>query len=837
MKKIFKKGLSIFLCTLIVFSSLGTVVAFAVGYPDGVTEKKALNAIDGTDTLLENAVPTMTGKSLSALISETLYSDSTLSNLLLGIYTSMEEQGDMISSLGIDCSTSALAYALSAYPDVSEAVKKSGSWSKVKLDGVSWGVSDKADFTDALSEILSPFNGLLYALLCDGDYKMNRFITVNGDHGYGNSIIPLLNAIGCENVMSQSLFELEAKENPNNMIKNIMGAVLTLVERIAANPADELTGILPEFGYFVDSGEFNSCYQKLLSPITSNPLVEIAVFLDVFGLKSLVNLDPNQLITSLGEGAEGGLKLAEIDFNAFASCGEMTDKGYVPDKGLAFVELVKWLGACLELNADGLGTQGGLSLTNSDMLVNIVINLFNTVALPEAQGMLYPEFTSGSVENTTKLTDANLEKVYNQIDGLLDQFVKEGGVNNSIGEIISSSIYTNANLSSVVIGIYGAMEEAGLTSVLQLMGIDATPKGVASKVTGYGNASGVLNGASSWAKVSPESLTWGIYSGSRRNFQNALTASLRPLMPVLRALLAGQDMVIMGSATVPGNDGYNTAVIPLLEALGCNPDSILTYRDFKSKANGDGVLNNILNPVFDLIDSLAAEPVKTIIDVIPNIVYFAQSGSLEKCIENLLLPLSAIMGEDLASMGLSFDISSLMGDLDINSLVGSLLGDGIKMAELDFELLTSLGTPVEKVSKAVKAGQSVKYTYIESNKSSIVFLILKFVSQTMKLPGNDQLLMGLMGDSGNMAFDISSITAELENKTEDEFIEWIYNLFFKDRVVSQKVEAEKYSPNIIYEPEEEKISPVAVVLIVLVFVGAAAVGVVFFTKKKPFAKA
>jgi XTP/dITP diphosphohydrolase len=132
-------------------------------------------------------------------------------------------------------------------------------------------------------------------------------------------------------------------------------------------------------------------------------------------------------------------------------------------------------------------------------------------------------------------------------------------------------------------------------------------------------------------------------------------------------VLAGENMVILDSITITGADGYNTAIIPVLEALGCNPLTIKSYNYYKNHAYGDGVLKNVLDPVFDKLDKLADKPVQTIVDILPNVVYFMESGSLEKCISNLLLPITSMINRVPGVIDFNVDVTELTKSLDLNT--------------------------------------------------------------------------------------------------------------------------------------------------------------------------
>ena len=85
---------------------------------------------------------------------------------------------------------------------------------------------------------------------------------------------------------------------------------------------------------------------------------------------------------------------------------------------------------------------------------------------------------------------------------------------------------------------------------------------------------------SSWSKVNLNGVSWGFYNGRRTGFENAFVATLRPLYPLLEVVLRGKTITFMESIKITGGEGYNTAIIPVLEALGCNSRNIKTYNQY-----------------------------------------------------------------------------------------------------------------------------------------------------------------------------------------------------------------------------------------------------------------
>lgn len=851
MKKNLKKVISLILCELVAFSCFSqvAVAGYTTDYPQGVTAEEALTAVKGTDKLLNNLLPSLMGGTLEEMVKPMLFSDESLSDFVVSLYVGLSETSSEMEMIGLDASVFAVAQGLGDYPDVQKALLTASSWEEVNLEGVEWGINGKDEFATAFAKALSPFDDIFYTLLCSGTYAISSFIKIDGANGYENAVVPMLQALKCTDMINQAEFTAQANADRSNMLKNILLPIFTLLEKVFDAPMDTLTDVLPGFAYFVESGEMDACMDALLSPIFSNPLVEIAVFLKILDLDSMKFDMDEMLTTGISDMAgESGLQLAPFDLKRLSTCGSHNGMEFQSDKGRALVEILRWLFDTLKLNKNSLpqlmkdlgGSEapastdmlGGLLDNDTDALVGAIILLFTPAKLNAPEMMVYPAIAQTIVQFTPNLTEENYKKVLNEVDDLLDDFVKEGGSYKSIEALLSNAIYTNANINAVMTGIYGAMEKEGLLDLLVLLGIDASPKGVAEVIRNdYPNAYNALVKADSWEKVS-KNISFGFYNGSRRGFQNAFLAVLRPLNPLLKVVLAGEDLVIADAITLKGADGYNTGVIPILEALGCKESSIKTYTQYVNDKSKDALLNNIADPVFDLLDEIFDNPVKTLTRILPNVVYFLNSGSLDKCLSNLLIPVTALTSRMSGVVDMELDAGALTKELDMNKLLGGMLeGTGMKIAEFDINSLAGIGTKVEKQSKSTFNGNFVKYSYIEADQTGVLMSILRLLAKTLKMPGNENLLVGTMA-GGNDTFSTysASIGEQFKEMTEDELIEWLYNLLFKERAQIEIVVDDEYNPTIIYtEPAKD--------YTVLYIVGgfalvAGVIGIILFCNRK-----
>ena len=168
----------------------------------------------------------------------------------------------------------------------------------------------------------------------------------------------------------------------------------------------------------------------------------------------------------------------------------------------------------------------------------------------------------------------------------------------------------------------------------------------------------------------------------------------------------------------------------------------------------------------------------------------------------------------------------------MNKLLGGMLeGTGMKIAEFDINSLAGIGTKTEKQSKSTFNGNYVKYSYIEADQTGVLLTLLRVLAKTLKMPGNENLLVGSMA-GGNETFSTysASIGEQFATMTEDELIEWLYNLLFKERAQIEIVVDDEYNPTIIYkEPTKD--------YTILYIVGgfalvAGVIGIILFCNRK-----
>lgn len=821
-----KKGRKVIsLLTVILLTVLSLMPgALAVTYPEGVTKEQISATIDKTDIIIKTFAESTKEGSLKNLVLPQIYKDEVLSSLAIGIYSAVEENADSISSIGLDISTKGVAKNLGAYPEVKEKLEKYDKWSEVSLENASWGVKDKESFTKAAAAVLSPFNDLLYALLCGGRYSVNALIGFEGAKGYETAIVPTLKSLGCESVTDSSVFYAEAKENKNTMLENIIGDLFLLAERALDAPCDVLTDILPGIAYFLEEGGLDEAVATLIEPLRLQ-LFSISTFIKVETILSFIQdsesytqnftLNFNDILAS------SGLEMAEIDLKEIASCGIVSDSGeIVSDKAATFTVLLRWIVDTAKVNRETLEKSFGadsaeikkiidnLMAKDTDDIIELLVRLLNdTEGEYNNYAWTFTAFEALSVSYTQNLSKEKFRRVVDGIDELLDQVIAEGGEYKTVKEALSPEIYSNKLVSTLVCEIYGMLSGEDLKAVGAIAGLDISPAALAAELTEmrFSNTRYLLSRASSWKKVNANALTWGFRNGDKDGFIKAVCAALRPMEDILAMVLCQGKIQLLGSIDVYGSNGYNTAVIPLLEALGCDSDSILTYEEYKKASEKGKGIEAIAEALTGLIERFLEKPVYTLTEILPNLLYFINGGGIEICLENLMYPFTALLKE--VGMENMLDMSEMM-DIDIEAILSDMLKDnefGIDISALDINEYAKMGEAVTVKSKRAVGSEFADITYIKADQTAIMVSIMRFLAEIMKDPEADILgrLMGAAGDNEMVASFVGGISEDLDSMTVDETVEWMYKLFFRERPIVEETVQEDYLPTIIYEPESK----------------------------------
>lgn len=851
LKTVCKRALSVILCLAMVCAAALPSFAAGVTFPEGVTEQTASQSVDKTDLLIKNALKQLQNTTLTKLVMPMLYSDETLSAILINIYSSFGEQENALSVLGVDVSTKNVASALAAYPSVSQALSEASDWSSVNLENASWGVSDKTGFKNAVASMFTPLDELIYVIMCSGTYRRG-FITVKGDNGYQNGIVPMLEAIGCTSILPDSQFKAEADADRSTMIKNIIDSVFSMLERVLAAPAGTLCEIGPNMAYFMNNGGMDDCIKALINPLK----VGIGGYITLFtgsALSSLIGgssedtADGKSTVSSVISAftASGDMKLAELDTELLASCGTVENGTVTADKGEAYVVLFSWLIETVKLNQDKLLAEldsdeaetikpilSSLFQKSTDELLALLVELLTK---QEGEDTEYqwaqPAFTPGSITYTPNLTRENFQKVVDGIDETMSEFIAESGEYKNISQAVSSAIFSSGTVTKLVCMLYGQLSSGEMKDAAKLLSLPSSPASFAASLgSEYAKAKAAISRYSSWEKLEKAEINWGFQTGDSNGFEKALTAALSPFEPMLNMLLRGGKIELLGAVSLCGTSGYNTAVIPMLEAFGCPSDSIVTYAEFKADNSQNACVKNIVAPITALLKKIADKPIYTLTEILPNMIFFLSNGSMTQCLDNLLVPVTQLLNKlSVSSEQLGLDKIKSMDLLsEISSMIPEMMQDSMTLPAPDLKQLAGLGQLEAVSGKATYQGNACQTYYVKADQPAVMLTLLRYFVSGMKDPENADFLTGMMagdssGDNNMFATYSANIGTEMEKMTVDETVEWLYKLFFRDRAVSQTAGGEDYAPTILYVESKKGIAGKVISVLVLLLLMAAVV--------------
>lgn len=829
--KTIRKVLSVVLALVLVFSSLSAgMMAFAaeektgvVDLPDGVTEEATTQVLSALDEVVKSeAVASLLSPgaeslndAVNKLISDNLFTDAIVNQIAKAVYpmiqdaiNNLENVPDVLKdyiftvmkdTIGLYVKPADVATQIDdKYSDAKAAIAAAGdNWANVNWDNVKWGVTDRDSFIDALGNALNGLNSVLRAALSgdtlEGQVKLGILplatVKITGCNAYADIVLPLLQHIGAD---ALTVEEYKAGDSTVEMLGNILNPLLDRVDSMTSgSPVTDLVDLLPTLGYIITNQLHVTAIQKLVVSIgISDAMDWVTWYTTQVNVGDLV-LDAmpqikdaagiNDLLESAITSQVPGFKWSDIDFELLSTLGKYTavdntngGKSFEIEAYRADV-LVTVLRYALDTARDnkallvdmiGDETVAGLLDTVFAMENDEIISFLYSLFSPNYDLVNYeyntPAIEKYKVDYGTQFTKEQIAQLVPTLDTLVGTLLPGG-----LQSMISSNLYTNNIVNTLVKEAYSAIEGAGaeVSQVLGLLGVDVTPKGLASLLTEkeFATAKAAFEKADSWADVDFSKVSYGFTDGDRDGFTNALVAVLRPVSSLLDFILTDENLVLFDAVTLKGGNGYNTAIIPLLEALGCT--DIKTYDEYKKSvaADHDNLILDILNPILDLVEDIAATPLDGITKILPNIAYFVDSNNVSVFVANLIAPVNSL----LAQAG--FDITKeldVLNDIDLDELLNGLLAQvlpeniNIVLSDIDLHKVASLGTLTDFTSKRVDAdGKFVASKKVVADQADVLVTVLRYVLGLLQIEENyntvNNLLAGLLPE--NMTGIVTSI--------------------------------------------------------------------------------
>ena len=373
---------------------------------------------------------------INDLLGGSLYNSSNvvaIQNLLVGIIeniTKLEVEGVVVGGY------------------IADVIKTTGlaDIAKVAEVKVPEFTADREQFVTYLCEILEPLSGLLKYLLADEDISFfvrkngTKAITLYGAEGYATGIIPLLEVLGCEDVVTSDDYYAALENGENDvLITSILNPLLNRVDEIIANPAEELIAILPNLIYFINSNGVDKVVKNTLNAVFSllsaiEPIAKIDLY-EIIGI-DFADLDFNKLFNMLLDlvAEKTGYEFEDLGIDALSELSVGKLESYTSANGKTAYRMVYAEGES--------GTKTEMVVTLERLLVTFIMHENNRDMLV---GLLKDNL--GMSDDAAKYIDAILDVIaeyaVNTADGMDSTlyliytiyYVADTGVGNAAGSM------------------------------------------------------------------------------------------------------------------------------------------------------------------------------------------------------------------------------------------------------------------------------------------------------------------------------------------------------------------------------------------------------------------
>ena len=149
--------------------------------------------------------------------------------------------------------------------------------------------NDRTKFTETVCDILAPLDPVLKWALCNKDFSFfvdeegKNIVTLLGGEGYAYGVIPILEVLGCDNILTKEEYYAAADNDSKAMLTNILNPLFDRLDEIMAKPADEILEMLPAVIYFINSNGLDTCFKNALHAVYGllnaiEPLVEVDLY-------------------------------------------------------------------------------------------------------------------------------------------------------------------------------------------------------------------------------------------------------------------------------------------------------------------------------------------------------------------------------------------------------------------------------------------------------------------------------------------------------------------------------------------------------------------------------
>ena len=743
-------------------------------YANNWTEDKADAIVEGAGDIVDSVMSAL-GKEgtlsdvLGGLIGGALNNETinSLKTTLAGLGETLgEDTAALLSNvLGID---------LGAFADIEIPAFEDG---------------DVVGFFSALKALLEPFSPVFAILFGEDFTALEGIIDIKGYDTYPKAIKQLFDALGID--------QIDEETEPEDALGAILDAVGAKVDSLlSGNVVKNILGLVPNLVYYIDSNALGVGIFNLLLPIQ--------VVIDT--IRPIYDIDIMELIGSLGSSEDSeepsgiGAVLGQIDFDNFtmASIIGIVDEQF----GTNLTESTLMTYAVPALYADKVGDKVGdftSSVSEADTLTILLSGLIEALQTETASGktngeILFNEiggedavatyekiFAIFTAQETT-VENINWDYMYNDGEIRLDSFAlpeyTESGIinylsyNNAWNEDLAN--YLDDNLETIVSDVLEATgNDAGfLTELLSgLINDNLYTDDLANKLIEA--IGGLLSGLDSQLiSVADILLDTDLQNASfepvsgitdSASFIDKVASALAPADRLLAFVLFGEgyrffygndgeDLLVLD-----GGEAYDSALVPVLEALGVDMPSKEEFLNDDESYNADAALRAVLTAVAARLDEIAADPINEILALLPNVIYFINADGVKAVLNNTLAPFDA-----LVRLVTGNEEGSLIGDIygvpsddlttaNIMTIIENAAGIEFTDTEKQFLPMFYIGG-AEKIESAngLPAFRLV-YPDESSARRDMITILAAFLIETVKYKDNVTIFKDILPENAYQA--------------------------------------------------------------------------------------
>ncbi|MBR5497055.1 MAG: hypothetical protein IKV76_03650 [Clostridia bacterium] len=219
---------------------------------------------------------------------------------------------------------------------------------------------------------------------------------------------------------------------------------------------------------------------------------------------------------------------------------------------------------------------------------------------------------------------------------------------------------------------------------------------------------------------------WGVYD--QESFLETLSCVLEPLLPLLQTALCGasynesasnaayatinkitynlggflpisvSDVAANGDIvlSIAPLNLYSSVIVPLFHVLG-----IQDVPTLRTNASADQIVKAIFGTLLNRVEEIIESPLTSILDILPNLVYFLSMDSVQEIINGLVITLNIAFELEIDSSN-SGDLAKILGAINIEGLINDMLKFDLDLNLADMiDLYDMLGVEISDFNEVL----------------------------------------------------------------------------------------------------------------------------------------